>query len=65
MKTRSNWPLPVETSVVTRWRKMFSSTMTHSRVMSGFFSANFEESFLSSNMSGLFTAAMVTVVRCA
>src|SRR6201981_2830545 len=61
IKTMSNWPLPVDTSVVTRCRSTFSSTITQLSFISGFFSSNFGESFLSSIMSGLLTVAMVTV----
>ena len=48
-------------SVVTRWRKMFSSTTTQFNLMSGFSASNLGESFLSSIIAGLFTVAMVTV----
>src|SRR6266481_9591466 len=61
MNTRSNWPLPVETSVVTRWRRMFSSTTTQFNLMSGLSTSNFGESFLSSIIAGLLTTAIVTV----
>src|ERR1700738_1078799 len=61
MNTRSNWPLPVDTSVVTRWRKTFSSTTTQFNLMSGFAASNLGESFLSSIIAGLLTVAMVTV----
>src|SRR6266481_711264 len=61
INTRSNWPLPVDTSVVTRWRKTFSSTTTQFNLMSGFAASNLGESFLSSIIAGLLTVAMVTV----
>src|SRR5260221_612962 len=61
MNTRSNCPLPVDTSVVTRWRKTFSSTTTQFNLMSGFAASNLGESFLSSIIAGLLTVAMVTV----
>src|SRR5260221_10733562 len=61
MNTRSNCPLPVDTSVVTRWRKTFSSTTTQFNLMSGFGASNLGESFLSSIIAGLLTVAMVTV----
>src|ERR1700716_532087 len=61
MNTRSNWPLPVDTSVVTRWRKTFSSTTTQFNLMSRFAASNLGESFLSSIIAGLLTVAMVTV----
>src|SRR5258707_11259360 len=61
MNTRSNWPLPVDTSVVTSWRKTFSSTTTQFNLMSGFAASNLGESFLSSIIAGLLTVAMVTV----
>src|SRR5215469_5846349 len=61
MYTRSNWPLPCETSVVTRCRRMFSSTTTQLSLISGFFSSNLLESFFSRIISGLLTTAIVTV----
>src|SRR5262249_5565071 len=50
-----------ETSVVTRWRRMFSSTTTQLSLMSGFSASNFFESFFNSIIAGLLTAAMVMV----
>src|SRR5215471_78525 len=61
INTKSNWPLPVEMSVDTRWRKMFSSTTTQFYLMFGLAASNFGESFFSSIIAGLFTVAMVTV----
>src|SRR5258707_9759478 len=61
INTRSNWPLPVDTSVVTRWRKTFSSSTTQLSLMSGFCASNLGESFLSSIIAGLLTAPIVTV----
>ena len=53
-----DYPLPVETSVVTRWRRMFSSTTTQFNLMSGLSASNLVESFWSSIIAGLLTVAM-------
>src|SRR6202011_1485874 len=62
MVSTSNWPPLVAISVVTRWRRTFSSSVTHFTVTSGFLAVN---SFVSACMriiSPLFTVAIVSVV---
>src|ERR1700722_1978588 len=48
-------------SVVTRWRKIFSSTTTQFNLMSGFSASTLGERVFRSIIAGLFTVAMVTV----
>src|ERR1700730_6969142 len=48
-------------SVVTRWRRTFSSSTSHFSLMPGF-SSNLDEYFCITTMSGLFTVATVNVV---
>src|ERR1700737_4590472 len=62
MVSTSNWPPLVAISVVTRWRRTFSSSVTHFTVMSGFLAVNSLLSPCIRIMSPLFTVAMVRVV---
>ncbi len=61
MVTTSYWPLRVAMSVVTRWRRTFSSSVTHSSSMPGFFVVKSSVRRCIRIMSPLFTVAMVTV----
>jgi hypothetical protein len=51
----------VRYSVVTRWRRMFSSTATQFNLMYGISASNLVESFWSSIIAGLLTVCDVTV----
>src|SRR3984893_5733905 len=62
MVSTSNWPPLVAISVVTRWRRTFSSSVTHFTVTSGFLAVNSLVSACIRIMSPLFTVAMVRVV---
>src|ERR1700722_8869950 len=62
MVSTSNWPPLVAMSVVTRWRRTFSSSVTHLTVMSGFLAVNSFVSPCMRIMSLLFTVATVSVV---
>src|SRR6185369_16398561 len=62
MVSTSNCPPLVAMSVVTRWRRTFSSSVTHLTVMSGFLAVNSLVSACIRIMSPLFTVAMVRVV---
>src|SRR6185295_5231473 len=62
MVRTSNWPPLVAISVVTRWRRTFSSSVTHFTVTSGFFAVNSLDSPCMRIMSPLFTVAIVRVV---
>ena len=59
MVRMSYWPPPVAMSVVTRSRRMFSSSVTQLTVMSGCAALNSEVSPCIRIMSPLFTVAMV------
>src|SRR5690606_22269588 len=61
----SYWPPLVAMSVVTFWRRAFSSSVTHSTVMSGFFAVKSSVRPCIRIMSPLFTVAMVSVSACA
>src|ERR1700735_5427937 len=58
----SNWPPLVAMSVVTRWRRTFSSSVTHFTVTSGFLAVNSFDNPCMRIMSPLFTVAIVSVV---
>src|SRR5450756_570212 len=62
MVSTSNWPPLVAISVVTRWRRTFSSSVTHFTVISGFLAVKSLVSPCMRIMSPLFTVAMVSVV---
>src|SRR3979411_1911332 len=62
MVSTSNCPPLVAISVVTRWRRTFSSSVTHFTVTSGFLAVNSPDNACMRIMSGLFTVAMVSVV---
>src|ERR1700730_8659757 len=62
MVRTSNWPPLVAISLVTRWRRTFSSSVTHFTVMSGFLAVNSLVKPCMRIMSPLFTVAMVRVV---
>src|ERR1700704_1363541 len=62
MVSTSNWPPLVAISVVTRWRRTFSSSVTHFTVTSGFLAVNSLDNACMRIMSPLFTVAMVSVV---
>ena len=62
MVSTSNCPPLVAMSVVTRWRRTFSSSVTHFTDMSGFLAVNSLVSACIRIMSPLFTVAMVRVV---
>src|SRR5206468_2351842 len=62
MVSTSNCPPLVAMSVVTRWRRTFSSSVTHFTVMSGFLAVNSLVNACILIMSPLFTVAMVRVV---
>src|SRR3954452_14682810 len=62
MVRTSNWPPLVAISVVTRWRRTFSSSVTHFTVTSGFLAVNSLVSPCMRIMSPLFTVAIVRVV---
>ncbi len=62
MVSTSNCPPLVAMSVVTRWRRTFSSSVTHFTVMSGFLAVKSLVNACIRIMSGLFTVAMVRVV---
>src|SRR6266496_2502044 len=62
MVSTSNCPPLVAMSVVTRWRRTFSSSVTHFTVMSGFLAVNSLVNACIRIMSPLFTVAMVRVV---
>ena len=64
MVSTSNWPPLVAMSWVTRWRSTFSSSVTHSRAMSGLRDVKSSVSPCIRIMSPLLTVAMVTVVVC-
>jgi hypothetical protein len=61
MKTKLHYPLPVETSVVTRWRRMFSSTTTQFNLMSGLSASNLVDSFLEFDHRRVINRCDVTV----
>lgn len=58
----SNWPPLVAMSVVTRWRSMPSSSVTHLSVMPGWACSKRAESFCISIMWPLFTVAITSSV---
>jgi hypothetical protein len=60
-ETKSHYPLPVETSVVRRWRRMFSSTTTQFNLMSGLSASNLVESFLEFDHRRVINRCDVTV----
>src|ERR1700681_2553293 len=62
MVSTSNCPPLVAMSVVTRWRRTFSSSVTHFTVTSGFLAVNSLDSACIRIMSPLFTVAIVSVV---
>src|ERR1700736_544709 len=62
MVSTSNWPPLVAISVVTRWRRTFSSSVTHFTVTSGFLAVNSLVNACMRIMSLLFTVAIVSVV---
>src|SRR5260370_40713767 len=62
MVSTSNWPPLVAMSVVTRWRRTFSSSVTHFTVTSGFLAVKSLVNACMGIMSGLFTVAIVSVV---
>src|SRR6266852_720708 len=62
MVSTSNWPPLVAISVVTRWRRTFSSSVTHFTVTSGFLAVNSLVNACMRIMSPLFTVAIVNVV---
>src|SRR6202171_616108 len=62
MVSTSNWPPLVAMSVVTRWRRTFSSSVTHFTEISGFLAVNSLDSPCIRIMSPLFTVAIVSVV---
>src|ERR1700730_3506456 len=62
MVSTSNWPPLVAISVVTRWRRTFSSSVTHFTVTSGFLAVNSLVNPCMRIMSLLFTVAIVRVV---
>src|SRR6202035_1676247 len=62
MVSTSNWPPLVAMSVVTRWRRTFSSSVTHFTVTSGFLAVNSLVSACMRIMSPLLTVAIVSVV---
>src|SRR3984893_84575 len=62
MVSTSNWPPLVAISVVTRWRRTFSSSVTHFTVTSGFLAVNSLVSPCMRIMSPLFTVAIVSAV---
>ncbi len=62
MVMMSYWPPLVAMSVVTFWRRMFSSIVTHSTVMPGFLAVKSSVSFCIRIISPLFTVAMVSLV---
>jgi hypothetical protein len=65
MVTMSKDAAPVAASVVTRERRVPSSSTSQLRRMSGFAASKRAESSCMTTMSGLFTVAMVTVVWAA
>src|SRR5262245_23194073 len=62
MVKMSNWPPLVAMSVVTRWRRTFSSSVTHFTVMPGFLAVKSLVSPCIRIMSPLLTVAIVSVV---
>src|SRR5229473_675588 len=62
MVSTSNCPPLVAMSVVTRWRRTFSSSVTHFTVTSGFLAVNSLVNACMRIMSLLFTVAIVSVV---
>src|SRR5262245_26891140 len=62
MVSTSNWPPLVAMSVVTFWRSTFSSSVTHSRSIPGFFALKSSVSFCMRIMSPLLTVAIVSLV---
>src|ERR1700687_3978738 len=62
MVRTSNWPPFVAISVVTRWRRTFSSSVPHFTVASGFLAVNSLVNPCMRIMSPLFTVAIVSVV---
>src|SRR6266571_8092548 len=62
MVSTSNWPHLVAISVVTRWRRTFSSSVTHFTFTSGFLAVNSLVNACMRIMSPLFTVAIVSVV---
>ena len=62
MVMTSNWPPFVPTSVVRRWRRTFSSSVTHRRCTPGLAFSNSPESLCMTIMSELLTVAIVKVV---
>ena len=62
MVMTSNWPPLVAMSVVTRWRSVPSSSVTHLSLMSGLACSKFFESFCISIMWPLLTVAITSSV---
>src|SRR5581483_7813131 len=62
MVRTSNWPPLVAMSVVTRWRRTFSSSVTHFTTMSGFLAVKSLVRPCMRIMSPLLTVAIVSVV---